>query len=239
MLGTALAFTLVPVAAAAVSGGIAALKAPGPRVTSALQHLAAGVVFAAAAIELIPGVLHHSPLVAIAGFTAGILVMFGFRAASERIELRRDRSGQTGLPIGFAVATGIDFFIDGIILGAGFVTGGKVGALLTIALAVEYMFVGLSLAATLTTTVSRRVVALAPVALALLTVAGTALGVVLLAGASPTLLAGVLAFGAVAFMYLATEELLVEAHHTGETSLGSVGYFVGFLLYLVLTEVIG
>jgi ZIP family zinc transporter len=45
-------------------------------------------------------------------------------------------------------------------------------------------------------------------------------------------------FGAVAFMYLATEELLVEAHAEGETSLGSIGSFLGFLIYLVLTELI-
>jgi ZIP family zinc transporter len=77
------------------------------------------------------------------------------------------------------------------------------------------------------------------VVLALLAVAGTAPGVLVLAGASPTLLAGVLAFGAVAFMCRATEEVLVEAHAGGETSLGSSGYFLGFLIYLVLTELIG
>jgi len=70
-------------------------------------------------------------------------------------------------------------------------------------------------------------VAAAPVVLAVLTVL-TVLGTVL----------GVVAFGAVAFMYLATEELLVQAHVSGETSLGSVGFFVGFLIYLVLRELI-
>ena len=48
-----------------------------------------------------------------------------------------------------------------------------------------------------------------------------------------------LAFGAVALMCLATEELLVEAHARGETSTGSVGFFVGFLIYLVLSELSG
>jgi ZIP family zinc transporter len=108
--------------------------------------------------------------------------------------------------------------------------------LLTIALAVEYLFVGLSLAATLAGRTSRTVVAAAPVVLALLTVLGTVVGVVLFGGVSATVLAGVLAFGAVAFMYLATEELLVEAHAEGETALGSVGFFVGFLIYLVLKQ---
>jgi ZIP family zinc transporter len=239
VLGMALAVSAVPVAAAALSGGVAAIHSPGPRLTSALQHFAAGVVFAAAAIELLPGVLVQSPRVAIIGFAAGVIVMFGFRAISERIEHRREVRGQSGLPIGFAAATAVDFFIDGVILGAGFAAGGTVGTLLAVALAVEYLFVGLSLSATLSGLAPRWLVAVSPVFLALLTVAGTALGVVLLAGASTTVLAGVLAFGAVAFMYLATEELLVEAHAKGETSLGSVGYFVGFLLYLVLAELIG
>lgn len=39
-------------------------------------------------------------------------------------------------------------------------------------------------------------------------------------------------------MYLATEELLVGAHAKGESSLGSVGFFVGFLIYVVLAELI-
>ncbi len=238
MLATALLFSLVPVVAAALSGGAAAVRAPGPRVTSGLQHFAAGVVFAAAAIELLPGVLNESPWVAVAGFGAGIAVMFAFRAASERAEEHRRRRGQAGVPLGLVAAIAVDFFIDGVILGAGFAAGGHTGVLLTIALAVEYLFVGLSLSATLAGSVPRQVVAAAPVLLAVLTVLGTVLGVVVLAGVSASVLAGVLAFGAVAFMYLATEELLVQAHVRGETSLGSAGFFVGFLIYLVLHELI-
>jgi ZIP family zinc transporter len=238
MLGTALALTLIPVVAAAVSGVVAAVRPPGERLTSGLQHFAAGVVFAAAAIELLPRVLQEVPTVAIVGFAAGIVVMFGFRAVSERAERRREQRGLQGLPLGLATATAIDFFIDGVILGAGFAAAARTGVLLTIALTIEYLFVGLSLAATLAGKASRRVVAAAPVVLALLTVLGTVLGIVVLSGVSATLLAGVLAFGAVAFMYLATEELLVQAHEEGETAIGSVGFFVGFLIYLVLNELI-
>jgi ZIP family zinc transporter len=97
MLGTALAYTLIPVLAAACSGVVAALRRPGMRLTSGLQHFAAGVVFAAAAVELSPRVLEQSPMVAIVGFGAGIVVMFGFRAASERAERRRAERGLTGV----------------------------------------------------------------------------------------------------------------------------------------------
>lgn len=239
MIVRAVLFALVPVLAAAVSGAVAVLRPPGVRTTSGLQHFAAGVVFAAASIELLPGVLRESPVVAIVGFAAGIVVMFAFRAASERAERRREEHGQAGLPIGLLSATGVDFAIDGVILGAGFRASSSVGALLTIALAVEYLFVGLSLSSTLNGAVPRGKVAAAPVALALLTVAGTVVGALALQSASSALLAGVLAFGAVAFMYLATEELLVQAHESGETALGSVGFFLGFLLYLVLHELVG
>ena len=238
VLGHALAFTLVPVAAAVVSGVVAVARPPGARVTSGLQHFAAGVVFCAVAVELLPDVVEESPWVAIVGFAIGIATMFTFRWLGERAEQRREARGLSGLPIGLMAAIGIDFFVDGIILGAGFTAGPQLGVLLTVALAVEYLFVGLSLSATLSGSASRAVVALAPVGLALLTVVGTALGVVALAGVSSAVLAGVLAFGAVAFMYLATEELLVEAHAEGETALGSVGFFLGFLLYLVLHELV-
>ncbi|MCD2197394.1 hypothetical protein LQ327_28885 [Actinomycetospora endophytica] len=237
MLLRAVLFSLIPVAAAGVSGVVAAIRPPGRRVTSGIQHFAAGVVFAAAAIELLPGVLRQQPWVAIAGFAAGIVVMFAFRALSTALERRRHPDGPA-LPIGLAVATGVDFAVDGLVLGAGFAAGSTTGVLLSIALAVEYLFVGLSLSGTMSGAASRTLTATAPAALSLLTVAGTAVGAVLLAGVSPQLLAGVLAFGAVAFMYLATEELLVEAHEQGETALGSVGFFVGFLIYLLLDELI-
>lgn len=238
MLLAAVLLTLVPLGAALLSGVGAAVRAPGARLTSGLQHFAAGVVVAAAAIELLPDVLERSPVVAIVGFGAGILVMFGFRFVGSRIERGRERSGAVGLPVGLIIATAVDFLIDGVILGAGFSAEASTGLLLTIALAVEYLFVGLSLSASVAGALPRRVVALLPAALAVLTIAGTAAGYLLLQGASADLLAGVLAFGAVAFMYLATEELLVEAHERGETSLGSVGFFVGFLVYLVLAELV-
>ncbi|HEY2222014.1 transporter [Actinomycetospora sp.] len=238
MLLRAVLFSLIPVAAAGVSGIVAAIRAPGRRVTSGIQHFAAGVVFAAAAIELLPGVLREQPWVAVVGFSAGIVVMFAFRALSTALERRRRADGPA-LPVGLAVATGVDFAVDGLVLGAGFAAGPTTGLLLAIALAVEYLFVGLSLSATMARGASRTLTATAPTALSLLTVAGTAVGAVLLADVSAQVLAGVLAFGAVAFMYLATEELLVEAHEQGETALGSVGFFVGFLIYLLLDELIG
>lgn len=136
-------------------------------------------------------------------------------------------------------AVGIDFAVDGLVLGAGFAVGGNTGLLLAVAITVEYLFVGLSMSSTLGEHASRRLVVGLPPGLALLTVVGAVVGATVLGSVSGRTLAGVLAFGAVAFMYLVVEELLVSAHEQGETAAGSALFFVGFLLYLVLTEALG
>lgn len=59
-------------------------------------------------------------------------------------------------------------------------------------------------------------------------------GALLLDGASTTLLAAVLAFGAAALLYLVTEELLVEAHEGEETPLLTAMFFLGFILIYAL-----
>ncbi|HEY1156185.1 MAG TPA: hypothetical protein VGE95_07855, partial [Arthrobacter sp.] len=59
------ALTGVPVLAAGAAGVSATVRPPGPRVTSGLQHFAAGGVIAAAALELLPEVVRESGLVSI------------------------------------------------------------------------------------------------------------------------------------------------------------------------------
>ncbi len=68
--------------------------------------------------------------------------------------------------------------------------------------------------------------------------AGSVVGVTLLAGVSAVTLAAVLAFGAVALMYLVTEELLVEAHQGSESPWIASTFFIGFLVYLVIDQLI-
>lgn len=199
-----------------------------------MQHFAAGVVFAAAAIELLPPLLKHSPVPTLLGFGLGIAAMFALRWVTDRAE-RRGAGSATGL----IAATGADFLVDGLVLGAGFAAGGQTGALLTVAVAIEYLFVGVALAAELGAGASRWRKIGVPTGLALLTILGALVGAVTLASAPAVVLATVLAFGAVAFMYLVVEELLVRAHERGETTGGSVLFFVGFLLYLVIEEIAG
>ncbi|NKN39876.1 transporter, partial [Agrobacterium sp. a22-2] len=77
-------YMLFPLAVTILGGIIAAFRAPGPKLTSAIQHFAAGVVFAAIGLELLPDLVgEHAPLEVLVGFTAGVLLMLGVKWLTE------------------------------------------------------------------------------------------------------------------------------------------------------------
>ena len=73
MSSSTLLFTLIPVVAAIAGAAVAVRLQPGPTLVSAIQHFAAGVVFAAAAAEILPGVVHGGSLAATLAFTLVLL----------------------------------------------------------------------------------------------------------------------------------------------------------------------
>ncbi len=223
-----LLFTLIPVVAATLGGIFSAWRSPGPQLRSIVQHFAAGVVFAAAAGELLPEVVHEKSVWAVViGGGLGIIAMLTVKQFAEKAE------GSLGL----ITTVGVDVLIDGLIIGIGFAAGSKAGILLTIALTIELLFLSLSVAATLSQdrTSPGKVIA-TTVAIALLLPLGAIVGFILLGGLSGNLLAGFLAFGLVALLYLVTEELLTEAHEVPDTPFTSAMFFVGFLLLIVIEE---
>lgn len=230
-LSAALAYTLIPLAAGLLGALMAVVRRPGPKVTSAVQHFAAGVVFAAAAGEILPDILEQGGILpTLVGGLAGIAVMLALG------QLEKVAAG----PVGLLATVGIDLLIDGLVLGIAFSAGAAVGILLTVALTLEVLFLGVSTAISLGERIASRakVVALtAGIALLL------PLGVLLSAPveyASAPVKTGLFAFGLIALLYLVTEELLVEAHEQAEdTPWITALFFLGFLVLLVLQEAIG
>ena len=222
----ALLYTLAPVLAV-VLGAIVASRT---KLKPGLQHLAAGVVFAAAATEILPQVKHEaSPSATLIGGAAGVATMLGLKALEARFKG----------PMALLAAIGIDILVDGLVLGLAFVAGEKAGLLLTIALTLEVLFLGLTLTDELAETYRSRLRIIVIVsALALLLPIG-ALAAVPVAALSPVMIAGFLSFGLMALLYLVTEELLVEAHEKPDTPLISSMFFVGFLALLTLEEMMG
>jgi ZIP family zinc transporter len=226
----AIAFTLIPVAAVLLGSLVAVTRRPSDAVVSAMQHLAAGVVFAAAAVEILPQVMHEgSPVATFIGGAIGIIVMLSLKAIE----------GRAKGPIAMLAAVGVDILIDGLVLGLAFVAGGKAGLLLTIALTLEVLFLGLTVTTELGETIrsKARIVAIT-VGIALLLPIGAALATPV-ALFPPVVVAGFLSFGLMALLYLVTEELLVEAHEKPDTPLISAMFFIGFLGLLLVEEILG
>lgn len=223
--------------AATLLGGLAALwRTPTPMVRSAIQHFAAGVVFSAIAVELLPELVGtHASVPVMIGFIAGILLMLGVKAWAEKLSsFPRISSGPVN-PVGMVAIVAIDIFIDGLLIGIGYAAGKSRGQMLSYALTLELIFLGLAGASGLTAaSVARRKIVLIVAGFGVLVVAGIVIGVAALSGVSRPMLAGLLAFGAAALLYLVTEELLVEAHEVPETPWLTGAFFLGFLAFLEL-----
>lgn len=226
-----LVFTLPALLAAVIGGALAVRRPPPPAVRAAIQHFAAGVVFAATALELLPKERTEATVPVIVGFALGIALMLGLRLLEGKAEAR----GGGGLPSGLLLVTALDFTIDGLVLGMAFAAGEKSGILLATALTLEVLFVSLSVTTAVADAGVGRPVALATgPGLALVLCAAAVVGRVLLGALPPLPFAVLLGVGIVAMLYLVTEELLVEAHEIEDTSWSVAAFFVGFLCLLVI-----
>jgi ZIP family zinc transporter len=224
---TALTYTVIPILAAIVGGILTMLRRPSHVAVSAIQHFAAGIVFSAAAVEILPHLKHQGALwPTVIGGALGVAAMLGLKTLGEHTE------GKVGL----ISLIGADLLIDGIVLGLAFQAGEKAGLLLTVALTIEVLFLALSVAAELGDAPERRIRNLMTTsALALMMPIGVLVSAPL-GAAPPAIVTGAFAFGLVALLYLVTEELLVEAHEIEEPPWATALFFVGFLLLLILED---
>lgn len=242
LVGQAAVLVSFPVGAAVLGSLTAIWRRPGPKLMSGVQHFAAGVVMAALVGEVLPDLRAEGRLPwAVVGFTIGVAAVLSLGAWGRRLEARDRATARAAgylLPVGLLTAVGIDLLLDGLLVGLGVTLGATAGLILTIALTIEILFLSLSVAGELIELgVPRPRSAMICIALGLATAVGAVGGAALLGGASPEVLAAVLAFGSAALLYLAVEELLVEAHEEQETPLLGAMFFLGFLIIYILGEI--
>lgn len=87
LVGTAAALVGFPVAASTIGAVVAAVRPPGPRFVSGVQHFAAGVVTAALVGEIMPELRAEGHVVwTIIGFVAGAALVLGLGAYGRHTE---------------------------------------------------------------------------------------------------------------------------------------------------------
>ena len=227
-----LPYILVATGVGVVGGLIASVWAPGVNARSAIQHFAAGVVIAAVASELIPEVEKTGTTSGILfGFAGGGLTMIVLKWLVLKFE--KKEKARHKLPLGLTAAAAVDTLIDGAIISAGFSSGQQLGGLLTVALALELLFLTLSVGSEFHKHKSKRVIGIvATTGIALLLIVGALIAFVVLRGMPKTTVAIFLAFGAAALIYLIAEELLVESIEAEESLFSTAMLFAGFLVLL-------
>lgn len=225
---------LIPALVSVIGGIVALIWHPSRPARSMIQHFAAGVILAALATELLPeiGREHARPWVLIVAFAVGSMIMFAMKLITDHLEEKDEKrlvlGGAVGLPFGMLMATMVDIAVDGLIIGAGFATGGETGVILALGLSVEMLFLGLALVSDALK--GWRVLALTGF-LGIEILGFAYLGNVLLSGAGANVLGAVLAASAAALLYLVTEELLIEAHEVKERPYYTLILFAGFLVF--------
>ncbi|MRD47524.1 transporter [Caenimonas koreensis DSM 17982] len=234
-LSSVMGFASIPAAAVVLGGGLASIRTPSPAVRSGVQHLAAGVLFAALAVELLPDVIHRRlPWVTLIGFSLGVVAMLALKAATGRLEARDAGTVAGALPLSLLLASAVDILLDGLLIGISFSASERQGVLVTTALTLEVLFLGVAAAAAITGLRSRQKIMGVTVAFAALLLTGTGLGAYFLAGVNGLILDAVMSFAVAALLYLVTEELLTEAHEVNETPLLTSMFFVGFIALLTI-----
>lgn len=233
----ALLWGLLPVLATIVGAIVALVKEPTPKIQSCIQHFAAGVVFSVVAVEVLPDIVkRHAPLFVILGFVGGLVFMLAIKSFTGTLEENSaSHEGKRTFPTALLIAVAVDITVDGFLVGIGSAAGAKEGLMLTAALTLELLSLGLALSIELKDfgfSSKRTLVVVSSIASILLI--GTGVGALVLSHASDTIMETVLSFGLVALLFLVTEELLAEAHAIPETPMMTSSFFVGFLLFLIL-----
>jgi len=120
-------------------------------------------------------------------------------------------------PLAFVIAVAIDSSLDGLLIGIASAAGPSAGPMMSASLSVEMGFLGLTLATTLqgqSLQKSSLAALVGPICLVLAAGLGGVLANTL--SESPVAFIGMLSFGASALLFMVAEELLLDAHESGD-----------------------
>ena len=228
---TAFLYSLAPTVAVPLGGLAVSRFPPSAAMRSMLQHFAAGGLIAVIGVELLAELHDGSPWVVAIGIAVGTAFMIGLDTITQRIEQRGGRLAE----VGFMAVVAVDFLIDGLLLGVALSHESSLGLLLAIVLTLEDFVTGVSFASSLS---KDQPVARLTAAVAVTFPVGAVIGGLLGGVLTEHWYTGLLAFAAVALLFLVIEELLREAHEVAESPWTTGVLFGGLLSFLMLEALI-
>lgn len=237
----ALLLALMPAGGNLAGGLLAESVRVSQRALSFALHGAAGIVLAVLGLELMPEALSTGPAwVMLLAFMAGGVFAVLMDKALEVIRTRagdvRGEPATTG-PWSIFFGVSIDLFSDGIMIGTGSVVDPSLGLLLALAQVPADVPEGFATIATFKTAgLPRAKRLLVSASFAIPIVLGTAIGYWGMRGQSDAVKFALLAFTAGILLTVAVEEIVVQAHDSGEDSSWASLFLVGgFALFAAIT----
>lgn len=152
------------------------------------------------------------------------------------------KMGPDGRSIPWAniIPTLVDFLVDGLTMGLSFSAGAQAGFIMVVSIALEMSSVGAAVFLGMKNKGVSSVKAMMVMLFLAVSIVGSGAGAFIASKslAGTPLFFGTLAFGVAACLWLACEDLLMEAHeHAGaEKPLVTAMFFVGFLLPVLLDK---
>lgn len=229
-LRTMLIFGALP--AIAVLAGVSALfRVLAPGLVSGVRKFAAGALFAVIAVELLPDLISTHEVAAMLALASGIVVMIAVIWLTGGLSRPTDEAARPRAVVAKAM---IYLSLSGLLIGAGYVAGVREGVLLTSALTVEALHLGLVTATDLNVAGMRRGrVVMILAGLAILIGCSTAAGAALWWGRTGIDFDVLFAFGLGALLVHAMESF-VELRGEHSPILDLLLFFLGTVLFLAL-----
>lgn len=214
-----------------VGGFLGSRFQPGLRLRGVVAHLVGGLVFGMAAADLMPAASRSGhPLGLVIGFCLGFSLLIVVNAVLDVPEEGTEENITRPIPM-ILLPFLIDSLIDGLVVGISPDTG-EGSWIIPLAVALEMGLATLGLSTLLRRNGGRWLSTFAGGMMSLLYLAGLLISSILTNHLQGEALTGMLAFGTAALIYLVVEEVMKEAHASGEddSSIVNLAFFMGLLM---------
>ena len=236
-----LLLALLPAAGNFAGGVLSELRRPSARNLNRALHLAAGVIIAVVAVEVMPEAIGATAswILALAFVLGGSLYVL-VETGVTRWQRGREGSAGSGAWMVY-VAVAADLFGDGLLIGAGTAVSGELGLLLAVGQVIADVPEGFAVIANFRDKGvgrARRLLLSASFAIPVVGAAGLAYFALRNQGEAAQRTALVFVSGL--YLLAATEDMLEEAHESaGDTRWSAFSFLAGFALFLLVSAGLG